>query len=260
MGEQFNNFINHNKPNLVDYNLLQKINDLYKPSYSNFFTIMPNNENKLLGGVSNNVAVTMPTNMPSMPTNIPMSSNVPINIPYTMPTNMPISNNIPVSYYNNQQLNSFQESKPVTFLQYAGNFIYKHIKENLFISVIVVSLILFLSWCYVEKKRHDKIQEKMIRKEYMKSLLDEELFIKEPEELNINELFKDINNDLQEEIVNNKENNNKENSTIDISLNKKNMLNTDVSINNIPINIVASNNSTKYMDVSNFNNNSYMLL
>ena len=251
MGEQFNNFINHNKPNLVDYNLLQKINDLYKPSYSNFFTIMPNNENKLLGGVSNNVPSNIPSNIPS---------NVPTSIPYTMPTNMPMPNTIPVSYYNNQQLNSFQESKPVTFLQYAGNFIYKHIKENLFISIIVVSLILFLSWCYVEKKRHDKIQEKMIRKEYMKSLLDEELFIKEPEELNINELFKDINNDIQEEIIIKPENISKENSTIDISLNKKNMLNTDVSVNNMPINIVASNNSTKYMDVSDFNNNSYMLL
>jgi hypothetical protein len=250
MGEQFNNFINHNKPNLVDYNLLQKINDLYKPSYSNFFTIMPNNENKLLGGVPN---------------------NVPINIPYNMPTNMPMSNTIPVSYLNNQQMNTFQESKPVTYIQYAGNILYKYIKENLFISIIVISLILFLSWCYVEKKRHDKIQEKIIRKEYMKSLLDEELFIKEPEELNINELFKDINNDLQEQIVNTTENTIKENTSVDISTDKKNIIHT-VPVNLVPTNSVSvnntsiihginnTNNSNKYMDVSNFSNNSYMLL
>ena len=247
MGEQFNNFINHNKPNLVDYNLLQKINDLYKPSYSNFFTIISNNENKLLGGVPN---------------------NVPINIPYTMPTNMPMSNTIPVSYLNNQQMNTFQESKPVTYIQYTGNILYKYIKENLFISIIVISLILFLSWCYVEKKRHDKIQEKIIRKEYMRSLLDEELFIKEPEELNINELFKDINNDLQEQIANNTENSIKE-----IITNKVNtvLVNTvpvnTVPVNTIPVNTVPVihginnlNNSNKYMDVSNFSNNSYMLL
>jgi len=261
MGEHFNNFINHNRPNLVDYSLLQKINDSYKPAYSNFFTFIPPvNENKLLGGVVNNIPSTIP-NMPNK-----METNMPINMPINMPTmtmNVPVTN---MPYLTNQHYNSLQETKPLTFLQYAGNVIYKSIKENLFISIIVVSLILFLAWCYVEKKRHDKIQEKMIRKEYMKSLLDEELFIKEPDELNINELFKDIQQDIQEPIqeqtkeqsINNKQqiNNIQEVNVVDMKSSVQNKPNSPPMIYG-PSNVDGSN---KFMDISNFNNSSFMLL
>ena len=86
MGEQFNLINNINRPNLVDYSLLQKINDVYQ-------------------------------NKPSM-----SQPHIP------------------------------------SLVQRAGGVMYNMVSDNLFMSLIIFSLIIFLGWCYVEKQRHDAIQ------------------------------------------------------------------------------------------------------
>ena len=87
-----------------------------------------------------------------------------------------------------------------SLFQKAGSFSFNLIKENLFMSIILLLLVIFLGWCYVEKQRQDKILEKLYQKKMAKVMLEEELqlFTDIPVELNINDLFKDINNDLNE--------------------------------------------------------------
>jgi hypothetical protein len=123
-----------------------------------------------------------------------------------------------VEYYNNinrpnlvdlsllQKINDIQQIKPVsnlnlgsTLIQRAGNAILSTMYDNLFMTVIIVCLILFLAWCYVEKKRQDAIQEKYFQKIYTKSLdNDTEFFTKEPEPIKIQEIFDDINKNISD--------------------------------------------------------------
>ncbi len=234
MGENYLNNFNYNKPNLVDYSILQKINQGY---------------------------VLVPP-----PTTNPFSSLV----------------------------------------QKAGNSTYNIIKDNLFISMVIFLLIVYLGWCYIEKKRQDNFTQKFLQKQYLKMLLDEEikLFTKEPEPININELFNEINNsmtneniNLNEQLTNTTEYKNKDKliKKKEYSVEDKNQLNLDLEISNLPrmptittienlnniptmnnpmnnINfrplkenlapppINGANNYGKYMDISNFSNSSYMLL
>jgi len=198
MGEQFNIINNINRPNLVDYSLLQKINEVYQ-------------------------------NKPTQ-----------------------IQNQIP------------------SYFQRAGSVIYSLIIDNLFMSIIIIFLILFLGWCYVEKQRYDAIQEKYINKLYLKLLKtdkdkinnnDTEYFIKDPEPVNIQNLFDDIKKDIEtNQIINNniKEENpiNPEPPLVPLS---------PVPLSPVPdknkmINGIVGNSSSKYMDVGVFTKDSYMLL
>jgi hypothetical protein len=126
MGDQLNYLNNLNRPNLVDFTLLQKINDGYS--------------------------------------------------------------------YNPQPKTSYLYS----FIQSAGSYTCSIAKENIFISVIIISLFLFLGWCYIEKQRLDALTEKYLQKKLAKSLLNDELnlFSEIPSPLNIEKLFNDINTDI----------------------------------------------------------------
>jgi hypothetical protein len=88
-----------------------------------------------------------------------------------------------------------------SMVQSAGAATCNLAKDNLFISVIVVSLIFFLGWCYIEKKRQDAIYEKYLQKKLAKSLLNDELnlFSETPEPINIEKLFNDISTDISNE-------------------------------------------------------------
>ena len=109
--------------------------------------------------------------------------------------------------YNKQPKISYMYS----FVQTSGNSIYSFIKDNIFISLIVFSLILFLLWCYIQKQRLDTLTEKYLQKKLAKSLLNDELnlFNEMPSPLNVEKLFNDINIDLDENTkinnINNKE-------------------------------------------------------
>ena len=89
-------------------------------------------------------------------------------------------------------------TKFTNFIQYAGTNTCVLIKDNLFISIIMILLITFLIWCYIEKKRYDAIQEKILRKKYMKILLEEndnkefEYFNEIPDKVELNDLFETI--------------------------------------------------------------------
>jgi hypothetical protein len=126
MGDKLNYLNNLNRPNLVDFTLLQKINDGYS--------------------------------------------------------------------YNSQP----KTSNIYSLVQTAGNSVCSIAKDNIFISIIVISLILFLGWCYIEKQRLDALTEKYLQKKLAKSLLNDELnlFNEIPSPLNIEKLFNDINTDL----------------------------------------------------------------
>jgi hypothetical protein len=126
MGDQLNYLNNLNRPNLVDFTLLQKINDGYS--------------------------------------------------------------------YNSQP----KTSNIYSLVQTAGSSICSIAKDNIFISIIVISLILFLGWCYIEKQRLDALTEKYLQKKLAKSLLNDELnlFNEIPSPINVEKLFNDINNDL----------------------------------------------------------------
>ena len=89
-----------------------------------------------------------------------------------------------------------------SLIQNAGSVTCSFAKDNLFISIVVISLVVFLSWCYIEKKRQDVIYEKYLQKRLAKALLNDELnlFSEVPETINIEKLFNDISQDMAEEI------------------------------------------------------------
>jgi len=181
-------------------------------------------------------------------------------------------------------------TKITNFIQSAGNNTCGLVKDNLFISVIIILLVLFLTWCYIEKKRYDAIQEKILKKKYMKMLLEEndnnefEYFNEIPDKVQLNELFEEINSELNKPL-NNKETNketNKENSkeikkeskkesnkesneesTIEISdITNKPIVKPKTQIESSNSSNMKNNmqNSGSYMDISNFTPTSFMLL
>ena len=139
-------------------------------------------------------------------------------------------------------------------------------------SIILLLLVLFLAWCYVEKKRQDKIVEKLYQRKMAKVMLEEELqlFTDIPAELNINDLFKDINNDLNSPVssaemavvpapdtipIIQAEQKAPSYQTMPSKKRDRQMLN---GMNPTPV--IPSNSANNYMDVTNFNPNSFMLL
>ena len=159
-----------------------------------------------------------------------------------------------------------------SLFQKAGSFSFNLIKENLFMSIILLLLVIFLAWCYVEKQRQDKILEKLYQKKMAKVMLEEELqlFTDIPVELNINDLFKDINNDLNSPVSSAEmavkpapdsdpilqlETKAPSYQTMPSKKKDRQMLN---GVN--PTAVIPSNTANNYMDVTNFNPDSYMLL
>jgi hypothetical protein len=112
-----------------------------------------------------------------------------------------------------QKINDYRQHNSSTpklsyaysLIQTAGSATFGIAKENVFISVIVISLILFLAWCYIEKQRQDALVEKFLQKKLAKSLLSDELnlFNETLSPLNVEKLFNDINTDLYVEKENN---------------------------------------------------------
>jgi hypothetical protein len=166
-----------------------------------------------------------------------------------------------------------QPSGP-TLVQRAGSAILKLILDNLFMSVIIISLILFLAWCYVEKKRQTAIEEKYFQKLYLKSLKsnDNEYFSKELEPVDLTNLFNEINKDLETPLdIEEKEENNEhkpENKPENKIENNKELAAKKFT-NPLPalpprndlINGIKGSDSSRYMSVNDFNpSNSYMLL
>ena len=159
-----------------------------------------------------------------------------------------------------------------SLFQKAGSFSFNLIKENLFMSIILLLLVIFLAWCYVEKQRQDNILEKLYQKKMAKVMLEEELqlFTDIPVELNINDLFKDINNDLNSPVSSAEmavkpapdsdpilqlETKAPSYQTMPSKKKDRQMLN---GVN--PTAVIPSNTANNYMDVTNFNPNAYMLL
>jgi hypothetical protein len=159
-----------------------------------------------------------------------------------------------------------------SLFQKAGSFSFILVKENLFMSIILLLLVLFLAWCYVEKKRQDKIVEKIYQRKMAKVMLEEELqlFTDVPVELNINDLFKDINNDLNSPVSSAEmdvkfapdsdpilqlETKAPSYQTMPSKKKDRQMLN---GMN--PTAVIPSNSANNYMHVTDFNPNSYMLL
>lgn len=159
-----------------------------------------------------------------------------------------------------------------SLFQKAGSFSFNLIKENLFMSIILLLLVIFLAWCYVEKQRQDNILEKLYQKKMAKVMLEEELqlFTDIPVELNINDLFKDINNDLNSPVSSAEmavkpapdsdpilqlETKAPSYQTMPSKKKDRQMLN---GVN--PTAVIPSNTANNYMDVTNFNPDSYMLL
>jgi hypothetical protein len=178
-----------------------------------------------------------------------------------------------------QKINEIYQMKPQsqptgpTFIQKAGSVIIKLIFDNLFMSIIIISLILFLGWCFIEKKRQTAIEEKYFQKLYLKSLKsnDNEYFSKELEPIDLTNLFDEINKDLETplDFEENQQNTREEKKEIikDTKLEKE--LEVKKFTNPLPtlpprndlINGIKGSDSSKYMDIGNFNSsNSYMLL
>lgn len=171
-----------------------------------------------------------------------------------------------VDYALLQKLNSSTISNSLpSFMQNAGSISFRLIKENLFMSIILLCLVVFLCWCYVEKKRHDNISSKLMQKQKVKELLEEELqlFKEEPDSVDVSNLFKDINKDMNTEI------------TVVEEAPEENFIPTNkVNVVNVPragglvakvqapkvTEIMAANGNSSFMDISNFNNSSFMLL
>jgi hypothetical protein len=178
-----------------------------------------------------------------------------------------------------QKINEIYQMKPQsqpagpTFIQKAGSAIFKLIVDNLFMSIIIISLILFLVWCYIEKKRQTAIEEKYFQKLYLKSLKsnDNEYFSKELDPIDLTNLFNEINKDLEtpldiEENQQNTREEKKENIK-DTKLEKE--LEVKKFTNPLPvlpprndlINGIKGSDSSRYMGINDFNpSNSYMLL
>jgi hypothetical protein len=165
-----------------------------------------------------------------------------------------------------------QPSGP-TFVQRAGSAILKLIFDNLFMSIIIISLILFLAWCYVEKKRQTAIEEKYFQKLYLKSLKsnDSEYFSKELDPVDLTNLFDEINKDLETPIITGENQQNtreeKKENIKDTKLEKE--LEVKKFTNPLPalpprndlINGIKGSESSRYMNINDFNpSNSYMLL
>ena len=163
-------------------------------------------------------------------------------------------------------------SRVPSLFQKAGSFSFNLIKENLFMSIILLLLVIFLAWCYVEKQRQDKILEKLYQKKMAKVMLEEELqlFTDIPVELNINDLFKDINNDINSPVstaemavkpapdsdpISQLETNAQSYQTMPSKKKDRQMLN---GVN--PTAVIPSNSANNYMHVTDFNPNAYMLL
>ena len=106
-----------------------------------------------------------------------------------------------------QKINDYRQHNSSTpklsyaysLIQTAGSATFGIAKENIFISVIVISLILFLAWCYIEKQRQDAMVEKFLQKKLAKSLLSDELnlFTETPNPINMEKLFVDINDTIE---------------------------------------------------------------
>lgn len=226
MGDQFNYINNLNKPNLVDLALLQKINEGYQ---------------------------------------------------YSPPK---------ISYL-------------YSLIQSAGSATCSLARDNLFITLVICSLFLFLAWCFIEKQRQDAIYEKYLQKKLVKSLLKDELslFTETPETINIEKLFNEITTDIgnsvtqpelksepepQSELKSEPEpksepksepeqqeprqfNNYIQQSQIHLTKREQNQQINDANrtipnIQNHTNVIYGGNTSSRYMDLGNFNANSYMLL
>jgi len=169
-----------------------------------------------------------------------------------------------------------------SMVQTAGNATCGLAKDNLFIFVVIMCLIFFLIWCYVEKQRQNAIYEKYLQKKLAKSLLNDELnlFTETPDPINVEKLFIDINetivNPVEPEPEQEPEPESKpityipkENSPpknfhmtkreqnlqiYDANQRTPNLPNTN---NNVPL--AGNASSSKYMDINNFNG-SYMLM
>lgn len=178
-----------------------------------------------------------------------------------------------------QKINEIYQMKPQsqpagpTFIQRAGSVILKLIFDNLFMSIIIISLILFLGWCYVEKKRQTAIEEKYFQKLYLKSLKssDNEYFSKELEPVDLTNLFDEINKDLETplDIEENQQNTREEkkvnikDTKLEKELEVKKFTNPLSALppRNDLINGIKGSESNRYMSVNDFNpTNSYMLL
>jgi len=168
------------------------------------------------------------------------------------------------------QMKSQSQQPGPTLVQRAGSVILKLILDNLFMSIIILCLVLFLAWCYIEKKRQNAIQDKFFQKLYLKSLKsDNEYFLKEPDPINIQNLFNEINKDLETPIIQQDENTKEEKkgNSKDTKLEKE--LEVKTFTNPLPtlpqrndlINGIKGTDSNRFMSINDFNpNNSYMLL
>jgi hypothetical protein len=178
-----------------------------------------------------------------------------------------------------QKINEIYQMKPQsqlagpTLIQRAGSAVLNLIFDNLFMSIIVIILILFLAWCYVEKKRQTAIEEKYFQKLYLKSLKsnDNEYFSKELEPIDLKNLFDEINKDLEtpldiEENQQNTREDKKENikdTKLEKELEVKKFTNPLPALppRNDLINGIKGSDSSRYMNINEFNpSNSYMLL
>lgn len=178
-----------------------------------------------------------------------------------------------------QKINEIYQMRPQsqpagpTYIQRAGSAVIKLIFDNLFMSIIIISLILFLAWCYVEKKRQTAIEEKYFQKLYLKSLKssDSEYFSKELEPVDLTNLFNEINKDLEtpldiEENQQNTREEKKENikdTKLEKELEVKKFTNPLPALppRNDLINGIKGSESNRYMNINDFNpSNSYMLL
>lgn len=85
-----------------------------------------------------------------------------------------------------------------SMIQTAGSKTCSLAKDNLFITVVITCLVLFLMWCYVEKQRQNAMYENYLQKKLAKSLLTDELnlFTETPNPINIEKLFIDINDTI----------------------------------------------------------------
>ena len=150
-------------------------------------------------------------------------------------------------------------------------------------------------WCYIEKKRYDAIQEILLKKKYTKMLLDENLFTNneleyfeaKPDSVDLGELFTEINTELNT-VINPEDNpEDKPESNLEDTLEDNPKNNQETPVNKVvnplldkqmPVTqskkeLITNSKSTnqasipfsqtvadKFMDVTVFNNSSYMLL
>ena len=178
-----------------------------------------------------------------------------------------------------------------SMVQTAGSATCGLAKDNIFIFIVIMCLILFLIWCYIEKQRQNAIHEKYLQKKLAKSLLNDELnlFTETPDPINVEKLFVDINESIIETINPDPIKSEPEEQTMQINYVSKDLNNKNVHMtkreqnlqiydanqripnhmklpqnetlvnNNQSIPIAGNAVSSKYMDVNNFSG-SYMLM